>query len=107
MDSVSYTSLTSLSFLEGAARVWPDKIAAIHPGRRDFWRDTVVRGPGESYRVTGAEHPEVVADATGNARDAAGRTEVTVRPAAGCPPSACASQCPDMPPSTASVLPVI
>jgi fatty-acyl-CoA synthase len=34
MDSVSYTALSPLSFLERSARVWPGKTAVIYGGRR-------------------------------------------------------------------------
>jgi len=34
MDSVSYTALSPLSFLERSARVWPDKTAVIYGARR-------------------------------------------------------------------------
>jgi fatty-acyl-CoA synthase len=34
VDSVSYTALSPLSFLERSARVWPDKIAVIYGRRR-------------------------------------------------------------------------
>jgi fatty-acyl-CoA synthase len=34
MDSVSYSALTPLSFLERSARVWPDKTAVIYQRRR-------------------------------------------------------------------------
>jgi fatty-acyl-CoA synthase len=34
MDSVSYTALTPLSFLERSARVWPGKVAVIYGRRR-------------------------------------------------------------------------
>ncbi len=34
MDSVSYTALSPLSFLERSARVWPDKVAVVYGARR-------------------------------------------------------------------------
>ena len=34
MDTVSYTALTPLSFLERSARVWPGKVAVIYGSRR-------------------------------------------------------------------------
>ncbi len=34
MDSVSYTALSPLSFLERSARVWPGKTAVVYGGRR-------------------------------------------------------------------------
>jgi fatty-acyl-CoA synthase len=38
MDSVSYTALSPLSFLERSARVWPDKTAVIYGTRRLTYR---------------------------------------------------------------------
>ena len=34
MDSVSYTALSPLSFLERSARVWPGKVAVVYGARR-------------------------------------------------------------------------
>ncbi len=39
MDSVSYTALSPLSFLERSARVWPDKVAVIYGARRLTYRE--------------------------------------------------------------------
>jgi fatty-acyl-CoA synthase len=39
MDSVSYTALSPLSFLERSARVWPDKVAVVYGARRLTYRE--------------------------------------------------------------------
>ncbi|HEX2821240.1 MAG TPA: acyl--CoA ligase family protein [Streptosporangiaceae bacterium] len=39
MDSVSYTALSPLSFLERSARVWPDKVAVIYGAQRLTYRE--------------------------------------------------------------------
>ena len=50
MDSVSYTALTPLSFLERSARVWPGKTAVIYGARRLTYRELAA----EAQRVAGA-----------------------------------------------------
>ena len=50
MDSVSYTALTPLSFLERSARVWPDKVAVVYGARRLTYRELAA----EAQRVAGA-----------------------------------------------------
>jgi fatty-acyl-CoA synthase len=39
MDSVSYTALSPLSFLERSARIWPDKVAVVYGARRLTYRE--------------------------------------------------------------------
>jgi fatty-acyl-CoA synthase len=50
MDSVSYTALTPLSFLERSARVWPGKTAVIYGARRLTYSELAA----EAQRVAGA-----------------------------------------------------
>ena len=50
MDSVSYTALSPLSFLERSARVWPGKTAVIYGERRLTYRELAA----EAQRVAGA-----------------------------------------------------
>ena len=50
MDSVSYTALSPLSFLERSARVWPGKVAVIYGARRLTYRDLAA----EAQRVARA-----------------------------------------------------
>ena len=50
MDSVSYTALSPLSFLERSARVWPGKTAVIYAGRRLTYRELAA----EAQRVARA-----------------------------------------------------
>ena len=50
MDSVSYTALSPLSFLERSARVWPGKTAVIYGGRRLTYAELAA----ETQRVAGA-----------------------------------------------------
>src|SRR6478672_419368 len=47
MDSVSYTAMSPLSFLERSARVWPGKTAVIYGARRLTYRELAA----ESMRV--------------------------------------------------------
>ena len=50
MDSVSYTAMSPLSFLERSARVWPGKTAVIYGARRLTYRELAT----EAQRVAGA-----------------------------------------------------
>ena len=50
MDSVSYTALSPLSFLERSARVWPGKVAVIYGARRLTYRELAA----EAQRVARA-----------------------------------------------------
>ncbi len=50
MDSVSYTALSPLSFLERSARVWPDKVAVVYGTRRLTYRELAA----EAQRVARA-----------------------------------------------------
>jgi acyl-CoA synthetase (AMP-forming)/AMP-acid ligase II len=50
MDSVSYTAMSPLSFLERSARVWPGKTAVIYGARRLTYRELAA----EAQRVAGA-----------------------------------------------------
>jgi len=50
MDSVSYTALSPLSFLERSARVWPGKTAVIYGARRLTYSELAA----EAQRVAGA-----------------------------------------------------
>ena len=50
MDSVSYTALSPLSFLERSARVWPDKVAVVYGARRLTYRELAA----EAQRVARA-----------------------------------------------------
>jgi fatty-acyl-CoA synthase len=50
MDTVSYTALSPLSFLERSARVWPDKVAVIYGTRRLTYRELAA----EAQRVARA-----------------------------------------------------
>ena len=50
MDSVSYTALSPLSFLERSARVWPGKTAVIYGARRLTYRELAT----EAQRVARA-----------------------------------------------------
>jgi fatty-acyl-CoA synthase len=50
VDSVSYTALSPLSFLERSARVWPDKTAVVYGARRLTYRELAA----EAQRVAGA-----------------------------------------------------
>ena len=50
MDSVSYTALSPLSFLERSARVWPGKVAVVYGARRLTYRELAA----EAQRVARA-----------------------------------------------------
>jgi len=50
MDSVSYTALSPLSFLERSARVWPAKVAVVYGARRLTYRELAA----EAQRVARA-----------------------------------------------------
>ena len=50
MDSVSYTALSPLSFLERSARVWPDKTAVVYGARRLTYSELAA----EAQRVAAA-----------------------------------------------------
>ena len=50
MDSVSYTAMSPLSFLERSGRVWPGKTAVIYGARRLTYRELAA----EAQRVAGA-----------------------------------------------------
>ena len=62
MDSVSYTALTPLSFLERSARVWPGKTAVIYGARRLTYRELAA----EAQRVAGRCRQAVPGRATGS-----------------------------------------
>ena len=63
MDSVSYTALTPLSFLERSARVWPDKIAVIYGRRRITYRELAAKTDevARALRAAGVEPGDRVA----------------------------------------------
>ena len=56
MDSVSYTALSPLSFLERSARVWPDKTAVVYGARRLTYRELAAEAQrvARALRASGA-----------------------------------------------------
>jgi fatty-acyl-CoA synthase len=63
MDSVSYTALTPLSFLERSARVWPGKVAVIYGRRRLTYSEFAaeVAQVARALRANGVEPGDRVA----------------------------------------------
>ena len=63
MDSVSYTALTPLSFLERSARVWPEKTAVIYGRRRLTYSELAaeVSRVARALRAAGVEPGDRVA----------------------------------------------
>jgi len=62
MDSVSYTALSPLSFLERSARVWPGKTAVIYGARRLTYSELAA----EAQRVARALQASVSGRVTGS-----------------------------------------
>jgi acyl-CoA synthetase (AMP-forming)/AMP-acid ligase II len=56
VDSVSYTALSPLSFLERSARVWPDKTAVVYGARRLTYRELAAEAQrvARALRASGA-----------------------------------------------------
>ena len=63
MDSVSYTALTPLSFLERSAQVWPEKTAVIYGRRRLTYSELAaeVSRAARALRAAGVEPGDRVA----------------------------------------------
>ena len=63
MNSVSYTALTPLSFLERSARVWPEKVAVIYGSRRLTYSGFAAEAQrlARALRVSGVEPGDRVA----------------------------------------------
>jgi fatty-acyl-CoA synthase len=63
MDSVSYTPLTPLSFLERSARVWPGKVAVIYGRRRLTYSELAaeVERVAHALRASGVQPGDRVA----------------------------------------------
>ena len=63
MDSVSYTALTPLSFLERSARVWPGKVAVVYGRRRLTYSEFAaeVARVARALRASGVEPGDRVA----------------------------------------------
>jgi fatty-acyl-CoA synthase len=63
MDTVSYTALTPLSFLERSARVWPDKVAVIYGSRRLTYSEFAAEAArvARALRASGVEPGDRVA----------------------------------------------
>ena len=63
MDSVSYTALSPLSFLERSARVWPGKTAVVYGARRLTYRELAaeVQRVARALRASGVRPGDRVA----------------------------------------------
>ena len=63
MDSVSYTALSPLSFLERSARVWPGKTAVIYGARRLTYSELAdeAQRVARALRASGVEPGDRVA----------------------------------------------
>ena len=63
MDTVSYTALSPLSFLERSARVWPGKVAVVYGTRRLTYRELAAEAQrvARALRASGVEPGDRVA----------------------------------------------